>query len=44
MLDVGSAAPEFTLTSHEGEEVSLSQLKGEKWVVVHTFPAAFTGG
>ncbi len=44
MLETGQTAPEFTLVSHEGEEVSLSQFKGDKWVVLHTFPAAFTGG
>ena len=44
MVETGQAAPDFTLTSHEGDEVSLSQFKGDKWLVVHTFPAAFTGG
>jgi hypothetical protein len=24
--------------------VSLSSFKGEKWVILHTFPFAFTGG
>ena len=44
MLEVGTAAPYFTLKSHENEEVTLSSFKGDKWVVLHTFPAAFTGG
>ena len=44
MLEVGQTAPDFTLKSHEGDDVSLSQFKGEKWVVIHIFPAAFTGG
>ena len=43
MLDAGAPAPDFTLKSHEGEDVSLSQLRG-KWVVLHSFPFAFTGG
>lgn len=43
MLEAGAKAPDFTLKSHEGEEVSLSGLRG-KWVVIHTFPLAFTGG
>ena len=43
MLEVGTKAPDFTLKSHENEEVSLSGLQG-KWVVLHTFPFAFTGG
>jgi peroxiredoxin Q/BCP len=44
MVEVGQPAPDFTLKSHEGEDVTLSQFKGEKWVVIHLFPAAFTGG
>ncbi len=44
MIEVGANAPDFTLRSHGGEEISLSQFKGEKWVVLHTFPLAFTGG
>ena len=43
MIDVGTPAPEFTLKSHDGEEVSLAQYRG-KWVVLHSFPLAFTGG
>ncbi len=43
MLETGEAAPEFTLTSQDGEEVSLGQFRGG-WVALHTFPAAFTGG
>lgn len=44
MIEVGAKAPDFTLRSHAGEEVSLSQFRGDKWVVLHTFPLAFTGG
>jgi peroxiredoxin len=44
MVDVGQPAPGFTLRSHDNEEVALSDFKGQKWVVLHTFPAAFTGG
>jgi peroxiredoxin len=44
MVDVGQKAPDFTLRSHENEEITLSQYQGEKWVVLHVFPAAFTGG
>ena len=43
MLEAGTAAPDFTLKSHDGEEITLAQLRG-KWVVLHTFPFAFTGG
>ena len=41
--DVGQPAPDFTLPSTEGGEVSLSSLKGKKNVVVFFFPKAFTG-
>jgi len=43
MLEAGAKAPDVKLKSHEGEEVSLDQYRG-KWVVLHTFPLAFTGG
>lgn len=42
-LEVGQAAPEFTLTSDKGQKVSLSQFKGEK-VILFFFPAALTPG
>lgn len=43
MLESGASAPDFTLRSHDGDEVSLANMRG-KWVVLHTFPLAFTGG
>lgn len=43
MVDVGQPAPEFALKSHEGEEFSLAGARGS-WVIIHSFPAAFTGG
>ena len=44
MIAIGDAVPDFMLRSHDGEEVSLAGYRGEKWVVLHTFPLAFTGG
>ena len=44
MIAIGEAAPDFMLRSQDGEEVSLAGFKGDKWVVLHTFPLAFTGG
>jgi peroxiredoxin len=41
-LTIGQPAPQFTLFSSELKEVSLSDFKGKK-VVIHFFPAAFTG-
>src|SRR5882672_11742415 len=40
-LDVGSPAPDFTLTSQEGQPVTLSGLRGRP-VVLAFFPAAFS--
>jgi peroxiredoxin Q/BCP len=42
-LSPGDTAPDFTLTSDTGEEVSLSGLRGRK-VVVYFYPAAMTPG
>lgn len=44
MVDIGQPAPDFTLTDHNREEVSLGQFKGQKYVVLSIFPAAFTSG
>jgi peroxiredoxin len=40
-VDVGTKAPDFTLTSHERQPVTLSQQRG-KPVVLAFFPAAFS--
>jgi peroxiredoxin Q/BCP len=42
-LSAGDLAPDFTLTSDTGEEVSLSGLRGRK-VIVYFYPAAMTPG
>jgi peroxiredoxin Q/BCP len=42
-LEPGTPAPDFTLTSDTGEEVSLSALRGRK-VIVYFYPAAMTPG
>ena len=44
MVDIGDKAPEFSLKDHNGEQRTLSELTNEKVVVLHIFPAAFTGG
>jgi len=44
MAEVGKAAPEFKLKGHDGSEISLSQYRGSKWVVISAYPFAFTGG
>lgn len=45
-LQVGATAPEFTLTSHEGAEVSLAELRqsADKGVIVYFYPKAATPG
>jgi peroxiredoxin len=40
-LRVGQTAPDFTLTSHLGKEVTLSDLRG-KTVVIAFYPMAWT--
>lgn len=40
---VGSAAPDFTLTTQEGTPASLSDYRG-KWVVLYFYPKDFTRG
>ena len=40
---VGAAAPAFSLTSNEGQTVSLADLKG-KWVVLYFYPKDMTPG
>ena len=43
MLNVGDVAPDFTLTAHDGSEVTLSDLQGRK-VVIYFYPKADTPG
>lgn len=43
MAPIGSAAPNFTLTSQEDKPVSLSDYKG-KWVVLYFYPKDMTSG
>ena len=42
-LSPGDRAPDFTLTSDSGEQVSLSDLRGRK-AIVYVYPAAMTPG
>lgn len=42
-IAVGEIAPDFTLTTHLGEEVVLSELVADKPVVLVFFPLAFSG-
>jgi len=43
MLKIGQKAPEFTLTSDEGKEVSLKDFKGKR-VLIFFYPKANTPG
>jgi peroxiredoxin Q/BCP len=40
---VGANAPEFSLTSNEGKQVTLKDYRG-KWVVLYFYPKDFTSG
>ncbi|RMH30453.1 MAG: peroxiredoxin [Planctomycetota bacterium] len=42
MIGVGDQAPDFTLPSHDGRTVRLSELLAEGPVVVYFYPADFT--
>ncbi len=42
-IQTGAAAPDFTLSSHADQKVSLSSFRGRP-VVVAFMPFAFTGG
>ncbi|GAA4595459.1 thioredoxin-dependent thiol peroxidase [Planotetraspora phitsanulokensis] len=42
-LEVGDAAPEFTLNDDEGDEVSLESFRGKR-VILYFYPAAMTPG
>ena len=41
-LKVGDKAPDFTLSSHLGKNVTLSDLRGNKNVILAFFPLAWT--
>ncbi len=43
MLAVGTEAPDFTVTAHDGSTVRLSELRGKK-VALWFYPKANTGG
>jgi len=43
VLQPGTPAPDFTLASHLGDNVSLASFKGKR-TVVSFLPFAFTGG
>jgi peroxiredoxin Q/BCP len=43
MLEAGQAAPDFTLPDQSGEELALSDLRGET-VVLYFYPRADTAG
>ena len=44
MVEVGQPAPDFTLPAHSGDNVTLSQYKGQKNVVLSFHIFSFTGG
>ena len=43
MLDIGTAAPDFTLPDQDGEPVALSDFRGRP-VVLYFYPKADTPG
>lgn len=43
MIEVGQQAPEFTLKDQNNEDVTLSEFRGSKAVLLVFYPLAFTG-
>lgn len=43
MIEVGQPAPDFTLADQDGNEVTLSDLRG-RWALVYFYPKADTPG
>ena len=43
-IKVGDPAPDFTLTDHNGNQVTLSSFKNQKNVVLAFYVLAFTAG
>src|SRR5437016_11865241 len=41
--DAGTSAPDFSLTTGDGSQVSLKDYRG-KWVVLYFYPKDFTSG
>ena len=43
-IDIGEVAPDFTLPSANNETISLSQFRGEKYVILSFHVFNFTAG
>ena len=43
-IEVGQEAPDFTLPAHSGDNVTLSQYRGQKNIVLSFHVLSFTGG
>jgi peroxiredoxin len=41
-LEIGQPAPDFTLKSHLGTEITLSDFQGQRNIVIAFFPLAWT--
>ena len=44
MVEIGQPAPDFTLASHAMDDITLSQFRGQKGVVLSFHIFSFTGG
>jgi len=44
MLQTGTEAPDFTLTAHDGNAITLSSYRGKRNIILAFHPASFTGG
>ncbi len=42
MIEIGSSAPDFSLTDHLGRTLSLSEFKGKQHVMLLFYPLDYT--
>lgn len=44
LIEAGGKSPDFTLQTHDGRSVSLSDFAGKQQLVLFFYPKASTGG
>jgi peroxiredoxin len=44
IIKTGNLAPDFNLTNQDGDKITLSQYKGQKYVILSWHVFDFTGG
>ena len=44
MVKVGDVAPDFTMKNENNEDVTLSKIIGNKFIIIYFYPKDFTSG